>query len=73
MLCFRQNLPQRIDTIHVYVWLSPFAAHLRLSQRCLLIGYIPIQKKKLKTTKTNKKTKNSNGLNKPVNPKGNQP
>ena len=24
------------DWIHVYVWLSPFAAHLKLSQHCLL-------------------------------------
>ena len=24
------------DWIHVYVWLSPFAAHLNLSQHCLL-------------------------------------
>ena len=29
--------------IHVYVWLSPFAVHLILSQRCLLIGYTAIQ------------------------------
>ena len=34
---------------HVYVWLSPFTVHLKLSQRCLLIGYIPIQNQKLKT------------------------
>ena len=25
--------------MHVYVWLSPFAVHLKLSQHCLLIGY----------------------------------
>ena len=27
------------DWIHVYVWLSPFTVHLKLSQHCLLIGY----------------------------------
>ena len=32
------------EWIHVYVWLSLFAVHLRLSQHCLLIGY----KKKVK-------------------------
>ena len=59
--------------IHM-VWLSPFAVHLRLLQRCLLIGYILIQNKKFKKTRqTYKTTKNSNGLNKPVSPKGNQP
>ena len=26
------------EWIHVYVWLSPFTAHLRLSQHCLLIS-----------------------------------
>ena len=25
-----------------YVWLSPFAVQLKLSQHCLLIGYIPL-------------------------------
>ena len=34
------------EWIHVYVWLSPFAVHLKLSQHCLLIGYTPIQNKK---------------------------
>ena len=34
------------EQIHIYVWLSPFTVHLRLSQHCLLIGYIPIQNKK---------------------------
>ena len=34
------------EWIHVYVWLSSFAVHLKLSQHCLLIGYIPIQNKK---------------------------
>ena len=36
------------EWVHVYVWLSPFAVHLKLSQRCLLIGYTPMQSKKLK-------------------------
>ena len=30
---------------HVYVWLSPFAVHLKLSQYCLLICYTPVQNK----------------------------
>ena len=34
------------EWIHVNVWLSPFAIHLKLSQRCLLIGYILIKNKK---------------------------
>ena len=33
--------------IHVYVWLNPFTVHLKLSQHCLLIGYTPIQNRKL--------------------------
>ena len=33
------------EWIHVYLWLSPFAVHLKLSQHCLLISYIPIQNK----------------------------
>ena len=32
------------EWIHVYMWLSPFAFHLKLSQHCLLIGYTPTQK-----------------------------
>ena len=36
------------EWIHVYVWLSPFAVHLKLSQHCLLIGYTPVKKKKEK-------------------------
>ena len=32
--------------ILVDVWLNPFTVHLKLSQHCLLIGYIPIQNKK---------------------------
>ena len=35
-------------SIHVYVWLSHFAVHLKLSQYCLLIGCTSIQNKKLK-------------------------
>ena len=31
------------EWIHVYVRLSPFAAHLKLSLHCLLISYISIQ------------------------------
>ena len=27
------------EWIHVYVWLSPFSVHLKLSQRCLSISY----------------------------------
>ena len=36
------------EWIHIDEWLSPFAIHLKLSQHCLLIGYTPIQNKKLK-------------------------
>ena len=31
------------EWIHVYVWLRPFAVHLKLSQHCLLINYTPVQ------------------------------
>ena len=31
------------EWMHVYVWLSPFAVHLKLSQHCSLISYTPIQ------------------------------
>ena len=34
------------EWIHVFVWLGPFAVHLKLSQDCLLIGYAPVQNKK---------------------------
>ena len=39
------------EWLHVYVWLSPFAVHLKLPQTIttLLIGYTTIQNKKLKT------------------------
>ena len=36
------------EWIHVYVWLDSYAIYLKISQYCLLIGYIPIQNKKLK-------------------------
>ena len=36
------------DWIHVYIQLNSFAIHRKLSQHCLLIGFIPIQNKKLK-------------------------
>ena len=32
---------------YVYVWLSPFAVHLKPSQHCLLIGYTPVQSKNI--------------------------
>ena len=35
------------EWIDVYVWLSPFTIHLKLSQYCLIISYNPIQNKKL--------------------------
>ena len=34
------------EWIHVYGWLSPFTVHLKPPERCLLIGYAPIQNKK---------------------------
>ena len=33
--------------IYIYIWLSPFAVYVKLSQHCLLIGYAPVQNKKL--------------------------
>ena len=39
------------EWIHAYVWLSPFAVHLNLSQLCLLIGSAPIQNKKVENKK----------------------
>ena len=39
------------ERIHVYVWLSHLAIHLKLSQHWLLIGCTPIQNKK-STTKS---------------------
>ena len=39
------------EWIHVYVWLSPFPVHPKLSQCCLLLGwYTPMQNKKFKNT-----------------------
>ena len=35
------------EWIRVYIWLSPFAVYVKLSQHCLLIGYAPVQNKKL--------------------------
>ena len=34
---------RRGEWIHVYIWLSPLAVHLKLLQHCLLTGYTPIQ------------------------------
>ena len=34
--------------VYAYVFLNPFPVHLKLSQHCLLIGYTPVQNKKLK-------------------------
>ena len=34
------------EWVHVYVWLSPFTVHLKLSQHCLLIGYTSIQNRR---------------------------
>ena len=36
------------EWIHVYIWLSLFPVHLRLSQHCLLIDSTLIQIKKYK-------------------------
>ena len=36
------------EWMHAYVWLSPFAVHLRLSQHGLLISYSSTQNKKVK-------------------------
>ena len=38
------------EWIYVYVWLSPFTVHLKLTT--LLTGYTPIQNKKLKKKKS---------------------
>ena len=35
------------ECIRVYVWLSPFAARLKLSQHCSFICYTPTQNKKI--------------------------
>ena len=36
------------EWIHVYVWLDSYAIYLKISQCCLLTGYIQKQKKKVK-------------------------
>ena len=28
---------------YMYIWLSPFTVHLKLSQYCVLISYTPVQ------------------------------
>ena len=38
----------------MYVWLSPFAVHLKLSKHCLLISYTSMQNKKFKNWKQKK-------------------
>ena len=43
------------EGIPVYVWLSPLAVHLKLSQHYLSIGYIPIQNKMFFLSLLNKK------------------
>ena len=40
------------EWIHVSVWLSPLAVHLKLSQHYMLTGYTPIQNKNLKKKKS---------------------
>ena len=47
------------EWIHIYVWLSPFAIHLKLSQHCESV----IQDKKFK--KMNKQTKQNKQQNPP--------
>ena len=37
--------------IYIYIWLSSFAVHLKLSSHCLLTGYTPLQIKSLITSK----------------------
>ena len=38
----------KIPWDNLYVWMNPFALHLKLSQHCLLLGFTTIQNKKLK-------------------------
>ena len=33
------------EQIHVYLWLSPFIVHLKVSHHCLLIGYTQNKRK----------------------------
>ena len=44
------------------VWLNPFAVHREISQHCLLIGYTPVQSKKLEMSKNKVTRKKRNGL-----------
>ena len=46
----------RREGIHLYLWLSPFAVHLKLSQHCLLTGYTPEKNKSLNNLKKRKKS-----------------
>lgn len=46
--------------IHLYIWLSPFAVHLKVSEHWWLIGYAPIQNLKLFFKKKNKAEKEDN-------------
>ena len=39
------------EWLHVYMWLGPFAVHLRVSQHCSLIHYTSVQNRRLKKTK----------------------
>ena len=50
------------EWIHIYVWLNPFAVHLKLSQYCLLISYTSIQNKKLKKKQNTEHNTLSNKL-----------
>ena len=51
MLC--GSLDGRGEWIHVYVWLSTFAVHLKITT-ALLIRYTPIQNKRFKVKKGGK-------------------
>lgn len=51
------------EWMHVYLWLSPFGVHVKLSQH--LIGYTPMEiksLKKLKYSKVKKRLKLSKGI-----------
>ena len=39
------------ECVPVYIWMQPVSIHLKPSQHCLLINYIPEQNKKLKCKK----------------------
>ena len=41
------------EWIHLYIWMSPFALHLKLTQHCLLTGCIPIKLSHPWTTENN--------------------